>query len=517
MARESFWRRTDAVELAVLWLFVLLSMWVLGGDLYEVFSQGATWTGTDGLFTADQLQYLAWIRDASHHLLVANLFVLRPTPHDYLQPMIAISGGLVALGMAPWLALLLWKPVALAVVLIGVRAFVHRAVQGAGARRAALAVALFGGTNRMFVDLWLPLWAWGYPFALVAFGAALLSLLRYERACAAGRLPFAAALLAGLAGWLHPWQGEVLIVTLIGAEALLWLLGRRPHPQSLLMVIGAAALPLAYYAMLHNFDPSWRLAAQSDTSGLPVSRLGLWLWPLLIPAALAYRLRPRGVSDAAVRMWPFAALACYLANLHGMGSSPFHAFLGITIPLAVLSAQGLQSLRWPRGVPRTALAVAMTAAITVPVVIYHLNTNAHSVPPAQGHAANFMPEAEADALLYIAAQPGPGGVLADSHIGVAVPAATGRRVYVGDRYWSQPDFHVKQNLVDDLLMGWLTPPRAGAFVLSTGARFLIVDCWVHHSPDRLLGGIIQSSHDFGCARVYTIKTEHRSTANGARR
>ena len=47
------------------------------------------WTGTDGFFIVDQMQYLAWIQSASHHLLVANLFVLRGTPSDYFQPAVA--------------------------------------------------------------------------------------------------------------------------------------------------------------------------------------------------------------------------------------------------------------------------------------------------------------------------------------------------------------------------------------------------------------------------------------------
>src|SRR5579884_414955 len=149
-------RRVDAVELGLLVAFALLSMWVLGSDLYRVVVHDGVWVGTDGIFGEDQLQYLAWVRAASQHLLISNMFVLRPTPADYLQPMVAISGGLAALGVAPWLALLVWKPVAVAVVFAGVRAFVHRTITGAGARRAVLALALFGGWVGVYVDMWLP-------------------------------------------------------------------------------------------------------------------------------------------------------------------------------------------------------------------------------------------------------------------------------------------------------------------------------------------------------------------------
>jgi hypothetical protein len=251
------------------------------------------------------------------------------------------------------------------------------------------------------------------------------------------------------------------------------------------------------------------MAATADDSGLSISAIASWLWPLAAPALLAYRLRPRHLADAVVRVWPFAALTCYLVNLHGLGNSPLHAFLGITVPLAILAAQGLKSMSWPRGVPRAALAVLAVGAATVPVTIHMLSKTSHFALPGP-YQANFMPDDEADALEYVAHQPGPGGVLTDSHLGVAVPAETGRHTYIGDLYWSQPDFHQKEKLVDYLLLRWLRPRQARAFVLSTGARFVIDDCWTDKSLTRLLGPIIQSSHQFGCARVYTIKPKPRA-------
>ena len=78
-----------------------VSLWVLALDLFQVVAHGRVWTGTDGVYLVDQMQYLAWIQSASHHLLSANLFVLRGTPADYLQPAVAISAALTALGVAP--------------------------------------------------------------------------------------------------------------------------------------------------------------------------------------------------------------------------------------------------------------------------------------------------------------------------------------------------------------------------------------------------------------------------------
>ena len=92
--------------------FGAVSLWVLTLDLLQVVVNGRVWTGTDGVYIVDQMQYLAWIKSASHHLLASNMFVLRSTPHDYFQPAVVISGGLSALGLSPAVSLLLWKPVA---------------------------------------------------------------------------------------------------------------------------------------------------------------------------------------------------------------------------------------------------------------------------------------------------------------------------------------------------------------------------------------------------------------------
>jgi hypothetical protein len=104
--------RVDPLELVVLVVFAAVSVWVLALGVWWTVTQGRVWTGVNGAYVQDVTQYLAWIRDASRHVLVSDLFVLRATPRDYLQPAIVISGGLVAIGVPPWLALLLWQPVA---------------------------------------------------------------------------------------------------------------------------------------------------------------------------------------------------------------------------------------------------------------------------------------------------------------------------------------------------------------------------------------------------------------------
>ena len=51
----------DRFEWAVLAAFVAVSAWTLGLDLWRVVVESRSWTGTDGLFLTDQMQYMAWI------------------------------------------------------------------------------------------------------------------------------------------------------------------------------------------------------------------------------------------------------------------------------------------------------------------------------------------------------------------------------------------------------------------------------------------------------------------------
>ena len=104
-------------------VFAAVSVFVLALDVGRVVFDGAVWTGTDGVYIVDQMQYLAWIKDASHHFLVSNLFVLR----GHAGRLLPAGGGHLGRadarsGMAPWLSLLLWKPVAVIAFFFAVRA-----------------------------------------------------------------------------------------------------------------------------------------------------------------------------------------------------------------------------------------------------------------------------------------------------------------------------------------------------------------------------------------------------------
>jgi len=139
--KPRFRGRLRRYEIGLLAVFAAMSMWVVAIDLWQVIAHGWVWTGTDGFYIVDQMQYLAWIQSASHHVFSANLFVLRGTPADYFQPAVAISGAITALGVAPWLALLLWKPVAVVAIFFGIRAYIARTVPSGPGRAVALTLA----------------------------------------------------------------------------------------------------------------------------------------------------------------------------------------------------------------------------------------------------------------------------------------------------------------------------------------------------------------------------------------
>ena len=89
------------------------------------------------------MQYLGWIEDSAQHVLISNPFISSPSVASFLQPGIAISGGLVRLGLSPSAAYLAWKPIAVLLLFIAVRGYVRHLCTGTAARRVALVIALF--------------------------------------------------------------------------------------------------------------------------------------------------------------------------------------------------------------------------------------------------------------------------------------------------------------------------------------------------------------------------------------
>ncbi len=504
-------RRFDSVELVLLGLFAAMSMWVVAIDVWSAIAQNVVWTGTDGFYIVDQMQYLAWIVSASHHVLAANMFVLRPTPSDYFQPAVVISGVITALGVAPWLSLLLWKPVAVLGTFLAIRAYAYRTVETRGQRRAVIALGLFfgcfsvvNGTFGIVGDM-MPGWlSWGYPFGLMAVALIVFAMLSYERARGRSQVAWAPGLMGALASTLHPWQGELLIVILVLAELIRWREHLRGRNLVLpVLTIALTGLPLVYYVALGHLDLSWSLARIASKHAFSFWSIAIGISPLAIVAILGYRGKPRDFLELMTRIWPLAAVVIYILSATGLSATPLHAFNGITFPFAVLAVTGVTRLSWRR-LPRARLvAVVVLAAATIPVNAYAIAT-AHTYTRPAGGNANFITRDERDALAYLKHDPLSGGVLTRFYLGEAVPGRTGRRTLVGDCLWSEPNCMPRSVAADALFDGSMTRAQARDFVIDSGARFLLADCRGYVNMRRLLGPLIVNEHKFGCAAVFEL-------------
>jgi hypothetical protein len=474
---------------------------------------GRVWTGTDGVYIVDQMQYLAWIRSASHHLLVSNMFVLHGTPADYFQPAIVLSAVLVALGVAPQLALLLWKPIAVALLFIAFRRYVHRSVAGTTERRVALVLALFFGSYSLVYGSWslvgdlMPLFlSWGYTFALVAIAMMALALLGYDRARERRAVAWAPGLLGAGASLLHPWQGELMIAIIAMAEAAMWWTGGRRIPtgwRTTVATIGLTGLALLYYEILGRADVSWQLARDASKHAFSLTAILIGVVPLLVPALVG--LRPRRVTFLAMttRAWLVAAFGVWVLSASALSATPLHAFQGITLPLAVLAVEGVARLRLERVRGARLLLVPAVALFTIPATIKLMSIGHQLAKPTQGNA-NFIAKQDRQALRYLAKTRERGGVLTRSYLGAVVPALTDRNTYIGDCLWSEPNCLVRTAQVQSLVDRTMPVEQAREFVRRTGARFVLTDCQDPADLTDTLGPLVQSVHRFGCAAVYEL-------------
>jgi hypothetical protein len=520
-------RGPDWFELLVLLAFAAISMWVVVLDVHRASVHGLVWSGTDGIYIVDQMQYLSWIQSSAKHFLVANLFVLHGTTADYFQPAVAISGGLVALGVPPYLALLLWKPVAVLAAFYGVRAYARASLEGTWARRIALALGLFFGSVTIIYgstgvigDLFPAFLTWGYTFGLLAIALMLFALVAYARAHGETvprrrRMLWLPGVLGAVAGLLHPWQAELLILIVIGAELVLWLLNRgAPRRLRLpLITVILTGAPLIYYEVLGRVDLSWKLARVASKHSFSLATIILGIVPLLLPALLAYRQRPRTFLATATRVWPAAALLIYVVSASSVSATPLHSFEGITVPLSVLAIDGVRRVRL-RGLPaawttklrpvRRWLAAAVVLAATVPAIIIEASDTKAAVTPAPGNG-NFITHGERAALRYLANDTQRGGVLTRFYLGTLVPGLTGRRTYVGDCLWSEPECTTRAQLSEMLFDEQLPPATVRWIVQQLPARFVLADCRSRPDMAAVLAPLTESVHRFGCAAVYTLR------------
>lgn len=504
-------RRIDRFELGCLIGFVLFSLWVVAIDLETAIAHGLVWTGTDGFFIVDQMQYLAWIQSASHHLLIANLFVLRGTPSDYFQPAVAISGVIAALGVPAWLSLLLWKPVAVVATFIAARSWAHRSVTGTMPRRVMIVLCLFFGSFSTvygtfgIVGDMMPTWqSWGYPFGLLAVALIVFALLGYDRARGEGRVAWIPGVMGGVASALHPWQGETLILILVLAELIRWREHRTVRSLGLpALTMVLTGVPLIYYLMLGHLDLSWSLARVASKHTFSFWSIAIGAGPLGLVALLGYRGPARTFLELLARVWPIVALIIYALSATALSATPLHAFNGITFPLAMLAVLGVQRARFSARPALRWVAAVLVIAFTLPANAYALAIAPTYVQPTAGNA-NFITRAERDALAYLQRDPDDGGVLTQFYLGEVVPGRTGRHTLVGDCLWSEPRCMPRSEAADALFTGAMAPAQARRFVIDSRARFILASCAPHVDLKGVLGNLVTDVHRFGCAAVYEL-------------
>ena len=502
--------RRGLLVAAALLLFSLIPVALL---VLQVVRFGGVLTGSDGMQAgSDQQLYLQNIRESGSDLLISNEWRIGESDGALLHPMWLVSGLLWKLGLGLVPALWLWKPVAAAALGLAAWAFVGRFLDG---RERVAAVVL----GLLFFSPALPLvvWAdvslpeverlvlifttgdampafqlWGYFHAALGIGLMTLCLLGVLRALAgdATRALLWASAAGALAAWLHPWKGAILLLVLTGLAA--W---DRSARRARLLAVPAAAIvvPLAYLALLPRLDGDWEVyAADNEVVHAPWWILLVALGPLVLPALAG--LRRLKVADDATRvlvLWPVAAFAVYFA----VSQFPYHALQGVAIPLAVLAVLGWRHTRLP-----AAVAVACIAVVTVPGVVYMVDTFRES--RRSGYAPYVLHEDENAALRHLERAPA-GGVLSRYYLGMTVPPRTGLDVWVGQFPWT-PDFEERRVRAEELFAGRVPAAEARAFVRGTGARYVLADC---RSADLapLLGDLVRRTDRFGCVRVHALR------------
>jgi hypothetical protein len=364
------------------------------------------------------------------------------------------------------------------------------------------------------------------------------ALLCYDRARTDGRVSWQAPALGLLASWLHPWEGQTLLLVVAGVElvGLRKSLRRGLRRQLALpaLTVAATALPLVYYGALDRLDPAWhgaRVVGVTAYGHRPLQAFLVPLIPLLVAAAFAYLRRPRGFLATATLVWPLATLAASALNATSSGGGSPHSWTGITIPMGVLAVIGVRNAglgrlsgRWWLGAAGAAAGVAV-AALTIPANVQMMSTARSHIRPASAQQ-NLITHAESRALRYLATDHQRGSVLADPVRGVEVSGVAGRRTYASAIAWAGSRRVYRGDAAERLLGGrwyWWIPPTgpqvasrwqwratrmtgkaARAFVLSTRARFVLAACRSHPDLKRWLRPITRAVHRFGCVTVYDV-------------
>ncbi len=494
-------------------------------------ARGRVFLGTAGWVPGDQLQYLAWARDAAAHGLIRNLYGDAGAAL-FIHPIWTLDGLLQgASGVPDAAAMALWTAVAALGFAAGTARLVTRFIPAERrARRAcALAVGAFGGltpalglitvlygaddggvVQRAGNELIPAMSLWGYAPQALALGLLPFALERYEALLGGRSGPSAILPAAGLGllvSWLHPWQGEILIAAELALTA--WLLARPTGGGAARLVsdLRAFALrragpvllvtagPLVYYVILSRVDRGWALSAHlSGQAALIPWPVALWgVLPLTLGAALAAR---RAARHAALR--PLIALVgATLAGLALSRTGQYRALDGFAIPVGVLLVAV-----WPRAGSRPARAIALAAmlAILVPAAVF-VRGALHAL---QSPASTRVSELAGDDVraARLAARLTHGGLLlSDAQLGTALPALTDAPSWLGHPIWTpqERDRETDTTLLFDNDMG---PAQAGALLRAAAVAAVVQPCRTGVDIAPLMRELGLRRLPVGCATVY---------------
>ncbi|MHB8658509.1 MAG: hypothetical protein ACYC91_11235 [Solirubrobacteraceae bacterium] len=493
-------------------------------------SHGRVFLGAAGLWPMDQLQYLAWARDAGSHGLISDLYGSGGRA-VFVHPIWSLTGLAQSMfGFGDAAVLMFWQAVSLLVLLGGCMRFIWtRLGSSSPARRgAALAVCLFGGLTPLvavlaqldpssasgnFKDATDSLLSggslWGYAPLSIAIGLmpwAIEALEALLTGRSSPRTLIRAAGLGALISWLHPWQGEELLVIGLGlAAASLRDCGIRSplrtalaRPRTLLapVVAGVAILvPLAYYLLLSHIDPGWRTSAQASIAGslIPWPVVITYLVPLALVVLIAARRTVLDRPGRVLVLWPAACLITVAVTQNGQ----YRALSGVAIPIGVLAVRA-----WPRvrsGRAHLAAVLALMATLG-PATAYLAFTFRHLKDRTTVAYAEPAPSDLRAAVL--AAELGAGRpILTPVALGTAVPALTDARVWVGHPIWT-PEHLIRDAEAEQLFTGAFTPAVSRALVRTSRARALIEPCGYAGQLEHVLAPLGFSPRPVGCAVVY---------------
>lgn len=490
--------------------------------LTELLGRDGVFLGSDGPFAGDQLQYLSWIRESGEHGAVRNMFDGQSEPAPFVHPMFLASGLLWRAGAPLAWSLLIWKPIALGVLIAGGWAFVRHYL-GAAPRLAVLALAIgllsvppalalshYAGGGGVSSDIvraspTMPVMtSLGYYPTTIALGMLALYFVGLIRCWEGARwgTVVGTGLLGFGAAWIHPWEGVTGVSVGVATVALSMGRGWLHEPRvrrrigRVALPLVATALPLLYYLALDRWASAWAVANAHQASPAPeIGPLLLALGPFLALAALA-GMGDRTFGDLVLRGWPVIAVleALFLGT-----TAPPHFLTGVTLPLAVLAVQGIRR----RTGRRRALVWSAVAAsvLVVPGTVASLDLVRSFIE--QSRQPHVIDHDEERALRYLEQRP-EGNVLASPFLSSAVPAVSGQPTWAGHPNWTRA-FAARIRAADDLFAGRTSGVAALELVRRSGARYLLADCGTGFSPPEALAGVLSEAIRFGCAVVYEVE------------